>query len=54
MATQFAKVKEAVNPAQQMVKGNVCVELKGVEQLVLHACLLTHHLGVSLVVDPNL
>jgi hypothetical protein len=51
MATQFVKVKEAINAAQQMVRGNVCVELEGVEQLVLHAWLLTHHLAVSLVAD---
>jgi hypothetical protein len=54
MATQFAKVKEAINAAQQMIRGNVCIELEGVEQLVLCAWLLTHHLGVPLVVGPFL
>jgi hypothetical protein len=32
----------------------VCVELEGVEQLVRRAWLLTHHLGVPLVVGPFL
>lgn len=54
MATQFAEVKEAVDAAQQVIRGNMSIEIEGVEQLVLQARLLTHHLGVSLVVDPYL
>jgi hypothetical protein len=54
MSAQATKVKEAINAAQQVIRGNVCVELEGVKQSVLTAALSTHHLGVSLVVDSYL
>jgi hypothetical protein len=47
MATQLVKVKEAINAAQQVIRGNMSIEIEGVEQSVLTPTLSTHHLGVS-------
>ena len=47
MSAQATKVEEAINAAKKVIRGNVSVEIEGVEQAVLRAALSTHHLGVS-------
>lgn len=54
MSPQFAEVEESINPAQQVIERNVSFEIKRVEQPVLIAALLTHHLDVPLRIGPPL
>lgn len=44
--TQFTEIKEAINPAQQVIARNVISEVESVEELILRSR-LTHH-GVHL------
>jgi len=40
--TQFTEIKEAINPAQQVIARNVISEVESVEELILRSR-LTHH-----------
>lgn len=40
---QIAEIEEPINTAQQVVGGNVIVEVEGIKQPVLIAAVLTHH-----------
>jgi hypothetical protein len=40
MLTQFAQIEKPINSAQQVLLGNVIVEIKGVKQSVLAGTLL--------------
>jgi hypothetical protein len=44
VAAQLAQVKEAIDTAKKMICWNEAIEIERVEQLVLRACLPTHHL----------
>jgi hypothetical protein len=44
MGAQLAEVEEAIDAAQQMAAGDVIVEIERVEESVLAATSLTHHL----------
>jgi len=46
--TQLAKVEEAINSAQQVIRWDMLVEVEGVEKSVLIAALCTHHQEVLL------
>ena len=45
MLTEIAEIEEAINAAEQVIRGNVCVEVEGIEQSVLCAALLSHHVA---------
>ena len=49
VAAQLAEVEEAVNAAQQVAARDVIVEIEGVEETVLVATSLTHHLDAPVV-----
>ena len=51
MLAQIAQVKKPVDPTQQVIARNISIEIERIKQLVLHTCLLPHHLDVPLVVD---
>jgi hypothetical protein len=46
VAAQLAQIKEAIDAAKKMISWNEAIEIEGIEQLVLRACLLTHHLDI--------
>ena len=54
VASQLAEIEEVVDPAQQVIRGNVLIEVERVEESVLIAALGTHHQEVLLntVLDP--
>jgi hypothetical protein len=54
MAPQVAEIEETVNPAQQVIRRNVPIEVEGVEESVLIAALCTHHQEAlpNTVLDP--
>ena len=45
--SQIAQIEDAVDASQQVVGGNVRLEAEGVEELLLHGTLLSHHRGVT-------
>jgi len=54
VAPQFAEIEEPINPAQQVLRWNVLIKVKRVEESVLIAALCTQHQEVLLntVLDP--
>src|SRR5262249_18513899 len=48
LASQLAEIEEAVNPAQQVIRRNMLIEVERVEESVLIAALCTHHQEVLL------
>jgi hypothetical protein len=50
MVAQLTQIKEAINATQQVAAWHVIVEIERVEELVLAAALLTHHLDAPRVV----
>jgi hypothetical protein len=51
---QFAQIKAPINPAQQMIGGNMRLKIEGIEELILRTCLLSHHLDVPFVIGLRL
>src|SRR5450755_72743 len=49
MAAQLAKLEEAIDATQQVAARNVIVEVEGVEESVLAATSVTHHLDAPVV-----
>ena len=49
MVPQLAEIKESIDPAQQVTAGHLIVETEGVEESVLAATSLTHHLDAPIV-----
>jgi len=47
VAPQITQVEDAVDAAEKMVGGNVRLEVKGIEELLLRRALLSHHRGVT-------
>jgi hypothetical protein len=45
---QFAQVQLTSDPAQQVIGGNVIIQVERVEQLLLTTRPLSHHLRISL------
>jgi hypothetical protein len=54
VAPQLAEIEEMVNPAQQVIGGDVLIEVERVEESVLIAALGAHHQEVlpNTVLDP--
>jgi hypothetical protein len=54
VAPQLTEIEKAVNPAQQVIRWNVLIEVERVEESVLIAALCTHHQEVlpNTVLDP--
>jgi hypothetical protein len=52
---QLAEIEEVVNPAQQVIRWNVLIEVERVEESVLIAALGTHHQQVlpNTVLHPS-
>jgi hypothetical protein len=50
MVAQLAEVQEAIDATQQVTARNLIVEIEGVEESVLAAISLTHHLDAPAVV----
>jgi len=49
LLAQLSQIEEPIDAAEQMIRGNVRVQIERVEQSVLRAVLLTHHaVAVSL------
>jgi hypothetical protein len=44
VAAKLAQIKEAINAAEKMIGWDVVIKIERVKQLVLRACLPTHHL----------
>jgi hypothetical protein len=42
---QIRQIEVSINTAEQMVRGHMIVEVEGVEQSVLLAAALSHHVG---------
>ena len=40
---QLRQIEEPIDAAEQMIRGNVRVEVEGIEQSVLVAAVLSHH-----------
>jgi hypothetical protein len=42
---QLSQIEKSIDAAEQMIRGNVRIEVEGVEQSVLRAALLSHHVA---------
>jgi hypothetical protein len=49
MVAQLAEIEEAIDATQQVTARNLIVEIEGVEEPVLAATSLTHHLDAPVV-----
>jgi hypothetical protein len=45
MASKIAQIEEPINTTQEVIGGNVVVEIERIKQCTLIAATLTHHLG---------